>query len=173
MSHSTKVREKRSDLEILYDKIKAIRLAMMTTADADGVLHSRPMVTQDPKDMKSDGYLWFLTYASASKVGEVEKNHHVNLAYAKSDDNLFVSVSGTAECVHDKARVKALWSPLYKTWFPNGPDDPAIALLRVHVEHAEYWNAPAGKMGLLYTITKGLTSGGKETPPGEDVKLDV
>lgn len=173
MSHSTKASKKHSDLEILYDKIKAIRLAMMTTVDADGVLHSRPMATQDPKDVKSDGCLWFLTYASAPKVGEVEKNHNVNLAYTKPDDNLFVSVSGTAELVRDKARVKDLWSALYKPWFPNGPEDPDIALLHVHIEHAEYWNAPSGKMGLLYTITKGLTAGGKETSPGEDVKLDV
>jgi general stress protein 26 len=33
-----------------------------------------------------------------------------------------------------------------KAWFPDGLDDPDLALLRVHVEAAEYWDSPSSTM---------------------------
>jgi hypothetical protein len=40
------------------------------------------------------------------------------------------------------AKAKELWDPNYQTWFPAGPTDPHLALIRVRVERAEYWDAP-------------------------------
>ncbi len=42
----------------LYAMIKDIRIAMMTTIDADGMLHSRPMYAQEADE---HGDLWFFT----------------------------------------------------------------------------------------------------------------
>ncbi|GLV59656.1 general stress protein [Dictyobacter sp. S3.2.2.5] len=164
--------EDKSDKKLLSDKIKDIRMAMMTTVDPDGTLHSRPMASQDFKALEFDGDLWFMTYASSHKVTEVQQHQQVNLSYSKPGDNLYVSVTGTAQLVRDRQKIKDLWNPIYKTWFPNGEDDPDIALLKVHVNSAEYWDAPSGKMGFLSIITKGLASHG-EKPAGEDVKLDI
>ena len=91
-----------NDVKLLGDKIKGIRIAMMTTVEADDVLRSRPMATQD---MDFDGDLWFFTKASAPKVDDVEHHQQVNLNYAKPDDNLFVSVSGTAQLVRDRQKM--------------------------------------------------------------------
>jgi general stress protein 26 len=157
------------DTKQLADKIKGIKMAMLTTREEDGVLRSRPMATQD---MEFDGNLWFLTYDPSAKAEEVQQYDQVNVSYAKPDDNLYISVSGSAEIVHDRKKIKDMWKPFYKAWFPNGEDDPKIALLQVHVTSAEYWDSPGGKKGLLYSITKGLASGGKDMG-GEDVKLNM
>ncbi len=157
------------DVKLLRDKLKGIHIAMMTTQDPDGSLHSRPMATQD---MEDDGVLWFLTQGSAPKAGAVERHQQINLSYCKPEDNLFVSISGNAELVHDRKKIKDMWKPFFKAWFPKGEDDPDLALLKVHVEKAEYWDAPSGKMGALYSVVKGLATGGKE-PGGENVKLDM
>lgn len=157
------------DVKLLADKIKGIRIAMMTTVEADGTLRSRPMATQD---VEFNGELWFFTQAEAPKVGQVEQHSKVNISYAKPDDNLFVSVSGTAELVRDRKKIDEYWKPLYKAWFPNGKEDPQLALLKVNVESAEYWDAPSGKTGGLFVALKGLTSGGKDAT-GEDVKMDL
>jgi general stress protein 26 len=157
------------DTKLLADKIKGIRMAMLTTREEDGVLRSRPMATQE---MEFDGNLWFLTYDPSAKAEEVQRYDQVNVSYAKPDDNLYISVSGSAEIVYDRKKIKDLWKPFYKAWFPNGEDDPMIALLRVHVTSAEYWDAPGGTKGLLYSVTKGLASGGKDMG-GEDVKLNM
>ncbi|GCE28027.1 general stress protein [Dictyobacter alpinus] len=164
--------EHKSDKKLLSEKIKDVRIAMMTTTEPDGTLRSRPMATQDLKAVEFDGDLWFFTYATAPKVGDVEQHQQVNLSYSKPGDNLYISVSGTGQLVQDRQKIKDLWNPIYKAWFPKGQDDPDLALLKVHVESAEYWDAPSGKMGALYSVVKGLTSKG-EQPSGSDVKLDM
>lgn len=158
-----------SDAKLLNDKIKGIRIAMMTTVDANERLHSRPMATQD---QDFDGDLWFFTYDNAPKVDNVSTHHQVNISYVKESDNLYVSVSGTAELVRDRKKIKDLWKPMLKAWFPNGEDDPHLALLKVHVENAEIWDAPSGKMGRLYSIMKGMATGGKDDATA-DIKLDM
>lgn len=164
--------DKKTDRQLLSEKIKDIRIAMMTTAESDGTLHSRPMATQDFKALEFDGDLWFFTHASAPKVDEVQQHQQVSLSYAKPDANLFVTVSGTAQLVRDREKIKQIWKPFYKAWFPNGEDDPDLALLKVNVESAEYWDAPAGKVGLFANIIKGIASNTQE-PVGQDVKLDM
>jgi general stress protein 26 len=160
--------EKKSDVKLLAEKIKDIRIAMMTTQEADGTLRSRPMATQD---VEFDGDLWFFTSSDAPKVSEVSQHHQVNISYSKPDDNLFVSVSGVAELVRDHDTIKHYWRHFYKAWFPQGLDDPTLALLKVHVESAEYWDVPSGKMTLLYRLTK--KAAGTWEDIGEDVKLDM
>jgi len=166
MSHHE---NKYGDTKLLVDKIKGVRMAMLTTVEPDGALRSRPMATQE---REFDGDLWFFTEASAHKVDEIQQNHQVNLSYEKPEDNLYVSVSGTAQLVRDSQKVKAMWKPFYKTWFPKGENDPDLALLKVHVNSAEYWDAPSGKMGALYSAAKSLATGGKD-PGGENKKLNV
>lgn len=158
-----------NNTKLLAEKIKDVRIAMMTTTEADGSLHSRPMATQD---IAFDGDLWFFTEASTPKVAEIEQHRRVNISYAKPEDNLFVSASGTAQLVRDQQKIHEMWRPFYKAWFPKGENDPDLALLKVNVENAEYWDAPSGKMGTLYSTAKGLVTGGQK-PGGENQKLDL
>jgi general stress protein 26 len=162
----------KSDAMLLSDKIKDVRVAMMTTIVSDGSLHSRPMVTQDIDAVKFDGNLWFLTSAGASKVSEVAGHQQVNLSYSKPDKNLFVTVAGTAQLVNDRKKIKDLWTPMAKAWFQSSPDDPDIGLLKVHVEHAEFWEGPVSKAGGLFAAAKHLASH-DEISGGSDVKLDL
>ncbi len=159
-------RKHKKDAELLQEKIKGIRVAMLTTQELDGSLHSRPMLTPEHE---FDGDLWFFTLAGAPKVYEVQQNQQVCLSYARTDETLFVSVSGSAQLVRDQKKIKELWKPAYKTWFPDGPEDPNLALLKVRVERAEYWDWPAGKGGLLYSIFKA----GQQESGGVDVKLNL
>lgn len=156
-------------LEQLREKIKGIRIAMLTTIDDDGSLRSRPMATQETE---LDGDLWFFTPASSPKVGELDRDHRVNLSYADSDDQRYVSVSGTARLVRDRAKAKELWTPLLKAWFPEGLDDPELALLRVRVEKAEFWDSPSSKMVQLAGFLKAVATG-KPYDPGENEKIEL
>ena len=160
----------RNDIEKIRDLIKGIRFAMLTTVDTDGSLRSRPMATQEAE---FDGELWFFTGASSPKVDEVERDHRVNVSYAAPDDNTYVSVSGTARLVRDKAKAKELWNPALKAWFPEGLDDPDLALLRVRVEKAEYWDSPSSKMVQLYGLAKAVLTGKRADDIGENEKIDL
>lgn len=152
----------------LDEMIADIDFAMMTTVEEDGTLRSRPMSTQQ---VEFDGDLWFFTRESAPKVEEVERDRRVNLSYANPEEQRYVSVSGTAQVVRDRQKIEELWSLELKAWFPKGVEDPDIALLRVSVEQAEYWDSPSSKMMHILGFVKALATG-QEYEPGENEKLN-
>jgi general stress protein 26 len=161
--------ERGEQIRKLAEMIHDIDFAMLTTVAEDGSLHSRPMSTQRTE---FDGNLWFFTRASAPKVGEVEREHQVNVAYAKPESQRYVSVSGRAAVVRDRAKIEELWSPELKAWFPGGLEDPDIALLRVEAERAEYWDSPSSAVAHAFSFVKALVTG-QEANPGENEKIEL
>lgn len=153
----------------LGELIEDIEFAMLTTVEEDGSLRARPMQTQKAG---LDGALWFFTHAGTSKVEEIERERHVGVAYAKPEDNRYVSVSGTARTVRDRAKIEELWNPALKAWFPEGLEDPNIALIRVSVDHAEYWDAPSSTFVQLAGFVKAVATG-ETYKPGENEKLNL
>jgi general stress protein 26 len=160
---------RRQQLRQLGELIKDIRIAMLTTIDADGSLHSRPMATPQ---VAFAGDLWFFTGADAPKVEEVQHHGQVNVSFADPERQHYVSLAGTASVVHDRQKMAALWSPWFRTWFPHGLDDPNLALLKVHVEKAEYWDTPSSTMVQLFGVVK-ATLTGQPPRPGETAKVLV
>jgi general stress protein 26 len=159
--------KERSDaIEKLRDLIEGIDFCMLTTFDG-GHLRSRPMSTQD---FEFGGDLWFFTSDNTHKVDEISQDNRVNVAYSKPEDNHFVSVSGRAEVVKDRAKMEEYWSPILKAWFPDGLEDPHLCLLKVAVEQAEYWDSPSSTVVQLFGFVKALATG-KETDGGENKKL--
>lgn len=131
------------------------------------MLRARPMVTTQTE---FTGELWFFTRASSHKVSEVQSDHHVGVTYSDAGSQDFVSLSGRATLVTDKAAVQAHWSEPMRTWFPKGTDDPEAALLKVTVDAAEYWDAPNSTMVHAYGYIKARLTG--ESPhPGENEKV--
>lgn len=153
----------------LGELIQGIQVAMMTTVEVDGTLRSRPMWTHD-RDF--DGELWFFTREHSAKVGEVEHDHHVNLSYADPSKDRFVSISGRCRLVNDRQKIHELWNPTLRAWFPNGVDDPELALLCVTVEKAEYWDTPNSRMVQLAGFVKAVVTG-EEYQPGENEKVTM
>ncbi len=150
------------DIAKLWELIKEVEVAMMVTEDGDH-LRSRPMaVTQK----EFDGSLWFFTRASAHKVEEVGENRRVNLAYAHPGKQDYVSVSGRASLVRDRASIDKYWAEPLRAWFPGGKDDAEIALLRVDVQQAEYWDAPSSTMLHAYGYVKAALTGKSPEPGG-------
>ena len=153
----------------LGELIKDIEFAMLTTVEADGSLRSRPMATQR---VEFDGDLWFFTSASEPKVEEVGQNPQVNVSFARPDKQHYASVSGRARLVRDRARIEELWSPAYRAWFPDGLEDPDLALLKVTAEKAEYWDGRSSFVAHLAGLVKAAATG-TAYQPGENEKVDL
>src|SRR5687767_5291931 len=152
----------------LRELLEGIDFCMLTTIDS-GQLRSRPMSTQQAE---FDGDVWFFTSDESHKIGEIEKDNRVCLAYAKPDSDTYVSVSGRAEMTRDRAKMEELWSPILKAWFPGGLDDPHLCLMKVSAEQAEYWDSPSGKLLQLFGFVKALATG-QEADWGENKKIDL
>lgn len=147
------------DLFKLAVALKDIKFTMFTTIGKDGNLYSRPMATLEIDERKFDGRLWFFTSINSPKVQNLRSDLHVNLAYAKPEDQKYISVAGTANLVNDRAKMKELWTPVMKAWFPEGIDDPDIALICVDVESAELWDSPPSKVVQLAGMAKAIATG--------------
>ncbi len=152
-----------------FDKVleltKDIKMAMLTTQNIDGALHSRPMQSQQ---MDQEGNFWFFTSDDTGKVEDIEEFPQVNLAFANPDDGSYVSIAGPAELNKDRAKIKELWNPSLKAWFPDGPEQEDIALLKIKMESAEYWDAPQGKVVKLFGIAKAAISGQEYKEKGDE-----
>jgi general stress protein 26 len=159
----------RKSIEKLASLIKDIHFAMLTTVCRDGSLRSRPMATQHDD---FDGVLWFFTDVKSAKVHEIEDDQHVNVSYADPGSNTYVSVSGRATLVRDKVILKELWNPMYKAYFPKGLQDPNVALLRVAVERAEYWDSPSSTLVQLGGFVKAVVTG-RRVDGGENEKMTL
>ena len=137
--------------------IDGIDYAVFTTRGSDGApLHARPMAYRKVED---GGDLWFFTKKDSRKVKELEADPQTLVSFADPRKQNFVSITGRSVIVTDRARVKALWNEIYRTWFPGGPDDDNIVLIRVEAEHAEYWDTPNSVMVYAFGYLKAVTTG--------------
>ena len=142
---------------------------MLTTVDESGDLHSRPMSLNG--DVDDYGNLWFFTSSNSHKASEIEETPNVNVSFIDTDQQHYVSISGAAELVRDKQKIKELWKPVLKAWFPDGPDQPDVALLKVKVSKAEYWDTPSSTIAQAISFVSAIVTG-KQVELGENKKLD-
>ena len=152
--------------EKLWDLIRHIRFAMFTTRHENGHLHSRPMTTQNGKDDEDDR-LWFFMSRRGDPVGDLDTEPTVNVSYADPGADRYVSVSGTARIVDDKAKIRTLWSKMSEAWFPGGVDDPDLALVEVTITHGHYWDVKENKVAQLFKMGKAAVTGRPPKDMGE------
>jgi general stress protein 26 len=142
------------DTRKVADLLKDERIAVLTTTAPDGTLMSRPMAMQE---VEFDGDLWFFADRTSRKITHVAAHPQVNVATSGSDS--WVSLTGEAVVVDDLARKKDLWNKVVEAWFPNGPEDPDVVLLRVNASSAEYWDSPGGRLASVISFAKAKVTG--------------
>jgi hypothetical protein len=62
---------------------------------------------------------------------------------------------------------------MMKPYFPLGLDDPHLALLRVRIESAEYWEIASTKMVKVYELARAIATGDALRPIGEHRHVDL
>jgi general stress protein 26 len=81
-------------------------------------------------------------------------------------------MSGKAQTIRDRAKIEELWTPELTAWFPKGLDDPNIALLKVNVSQAEYWDSPNSTVVYLIGLAKAAVTG-ESYNPGDNEKVQL
>ncbi|HTS23898.1 MAG TPA: pyridoxamine 5'-phosphate oxidase family protein [Casimicrobiaceae bacterium] len=126
-------------------------VAMVTATDRRFMPASRPLLTQQLDD---DGVLWFFAPSDGSLALDIDCNPRVSATYGDAHRGIYVSLSGYARLVYDPDRIFSLWDERIETWFTQGPLDPRLALLRVDVDHAEYWDESARRRVRLLALAQ-------------------
>lgn len=131
---------------------------MFVTFGVDGRPAARPMHVARVEEDSAE--IWFFSGRGGSfleelkKEAELKKEPVVLLAF-QNDSSAYLSVRGRARIEHDKSRAKELWKEPYTVWFPQGPEDPDIALVAVEMRDAEYWdNRGMNRLEYLFEAAK-------------------
>ena len=151
--------------ELLWELVKDIQFAMFTTR-ADGRLRSRPMTTQNSEVDERES-LWFFMSRGSEAVNDIGADPVVNVAYADPGRDAYVSVSGEAAVVEDRAKKDQLWSKLAEAWLPDGVDDPDLALIEVRIGDADYWDVKESKVTQLFKMARAAVASDPPTGMGE------
>ncbi|UYO96903.1 pyridoxamine 5'-phosphate oxidase family protein [Microbacterium sp. M28] len=147
--------------------IKDFRFAMFATRHTDGKLVAHPLTVQEAE---FDGDLWFLVSKKASPVADLAADSEANVSFSSSDS--WVSLSGTARLIEDRQKIEELWNPVVEAWFPDGPDDPFVGVLKFTAESAEYWDSPGGKIATAFSFVKSKLTG-RQYDGGDNAKVDL
>src|SRR3954453_5642151 len=126
-----------NDVDRVWDLMKKIGFAMLVTRDGSK-LRARPMAAYLERDQNA---ICFLTDARRHKDDEIARDPNVNLAFANTGDQKYVSVTGTATISNDRARIKQLFSTPSKAWWDSA-EDPNIRVLKIVPDDAEFWDSP-------------------------------
>lgn len=139
------------DVDQVWREINRIETCMMTTHHGR-TMRARPM--QGTADRTSDT-IWFVSNRAFPSESGLNRDPRVCLTYVDHHADTYLSISGRAKFLEDRAKIRELWRPVLDTCFLHGPDDPHARLIAVCPEVAEVWNdAPSSELfDALDTLT--------------------
>jgi general stress protein 26 len=155
-------------IDRVWDIVEKVGVAMLTTQFAGG-LRARPLEARPDRDA---GIIWFLTDVRSGKDDEVAAAPDVGLVFIDAADKAYLSITGHGEILRDPAKVAAIWKSSDQIWWPGGPDDPTVRLLRVAPKTAELWDGPSNAAGVAFELAKAKLTGVKPNL-GENRKISV
>ena len=122
----------------LRELLAHFSIAFMVTI-SEGRAHARPLgVCGKPEEF--DGTLWFITDRRSHKVEEISDGANTTVTFQNDQRGAYAHMRGRATVVEDRQRLETLYTPDQRTWFPDGPDDPNMTLVRFDVDDADYWD---------------------------------
>ena len=148
----------------LHEILDDAGTVMMITRTPAGELHGRPMAVARVSDGDT---LYFATGIGSPKVDELMADPRVTLVFQSK--TRYATVDGTARVTRDRALVDELWQESWKVWFPDGKDDPDIAIVVIQPDRGEYWDQSGARgLSFLYRTARAYVTRSEVEPRRED-----
>lgn len=142
----------------LQGLVAEVKVCMMATVNEDYSIYSRPM---QQIETDKEGNIWFFTNEHSGKVDSISEDNTVYLMFSHPGNNTYLHVKGKGFIISDHNTIKEKWSPIIKAWFPEGENDPNLALLKISVLEASYWEGSSNRFVTFYHIAKALATGNR------------
>jgi general stress protein 26 len=155
-------------IERVWDIIEKVGVCMLTTR-FDAGLRARPVEARPDRDA---GLIFFVTDIRGAKDDEIEAHPDVCLTFIDPKNKAYLSITGRASVLRDRKKAADIWRKTDDVWWPGGPDDPNVLVLRVKPSTAELWDGPASKAVAVYEFAKARLTG-KKPNLGENRKVTV
>lgn len=152
----------------VWELIEKAATCMLVTEFDDG-LRARPL---QPRPDRDGGFLWFVIDVRGGKDDEIAADAHVCLVFVDHHDKAYLSLTGRAEVRRDAAQAAKIWRDTDDVWWPDGPDDRNVRVLRFLPRLAELWDGPASKAVAAFEFAKARATG-EEPDLGQNRKVTV
>jgi general stress protein 26 len=151
------VTETTNTLQQLFALVRDFETAMLTTLTGSGAFHGRPMHIAAAD---GEGTITFAVSIDDAVVAEFTEHHRA--AVTLQSATVFIALNGTLRLNTSEERIAQLWTDAWRTWFIDGPGDPALRLLDFDLENGEYWISAAE------SAIEGLVDAGRALLRGEE-----
>ena len=152
----------------LWKRFIDARFMLLTTVGPEGAPYSCPMTLQ-----RAEGNtLWFFTSDDSPTAKNLRQDCRIGAAVMDNDDSFYFAASGGGQLVRDRREIDRLWNAMVKAWFPQGPEDPRVVLVRVELDHAEYWDSPSNKLVQMAAFAKSMVTGKPPTDIADHGHVD-
>ena len=127
------------DRDRVWDVIERSSVGMLTTRFGGG-LRARPL---DARPDREAGLIFFVIDVRGLKDDEVKAWPDVCFVVVYSDEKAYLSITGEAAVFYDEAVLRKIWKESDDVWWPNGPYDENVRILRLEPRVADLWDGPA------------------------------
>lgn len=155
-------------IDRVWDIIENVGVCMLTTRFTGG-LRARPL---EARPDRSAGLIFFVTDIQSVKEHEIETIPDVGVVFIDPSDKAYLSITGRASAIRDAQKTKAVWRKTDEVWWPGGPGDPHVCLLRIDPSAAELWDGPSSSVVTAFEFAKARLTG-EEPKLGENRKVTV
>jgi general stress protein 26 len=159
---------KQSNVDRIWDIIENAGVCMLATQCA-GRLRARPM---EPRPDRKRRLIFAVTDVDSAKLDEIETRPDVGLIFIDAEAKAYLSITGRAFVTRDISKTKEIWRRTDEAWWPGGPSDPNVRLLRIEPVSAELWDGPASAAVTVFEFAKAWATG-EEPRLGENRKVTV
>ena len=154
--------------ERVWDIIERVGVCMLTT-QAAGRLRARPI---EARPDRKPGLIFAVTDIHSAKQDEIEAVPDVSLVFIDAKAKVYLSITARACVMRDTGKIAQVWRKTDEVWWPGGPSDPNVCLLRIEPLTAELWDGPASAARTVFEFAKAWLTG-QEPSLGENRKVTV
>ena len=125
--------------------------------------HAQPMTAHFEGEQ---GPLWFYAHAHSRIALAAERSHAAVFHYIGRKHDLYACIHGEVTMTGDQRAIEHFWSEEVARWYPNGRNDPDLALLRFTPSSAQIWLPSDGAQPSLFGL-------GRDHEPPHEIRAEV
>src|SRR5258707_3559009 len=144
----------------IWDLIETVGVCMLTTQSA-GRLRARPV---EARPNRKGRLIFVVTDVHSAKQDEIEAKPDIGLVFIDAKAKAYLSITARAHVMRDASKTEQVWRTMDEAWWPRGPTDPNVCLLRIEPLTAELWNGPACTALIVFEFAKAWLTGREPRP---------
>jgi len=151
-----------------WDLLEQTGVGMLTTQFAGG-LRARPLEARPDRE---NGVIYFIVDMRGLKDDEIEAAPDVCFTLTNAPDKSYLSLAARAEVLRDPLLAAKFWKKTDDVWWPGGPEDRHVRVLKLEPGLGELWDGPASKEVAHHEFAKARAAG-EEPDLGQNRKVTV